>query len=101
MSRFAALFGIAIASFGQCAFAKYRLTDPVKVGRECKIGVERFCKEVRPGSQRLISCLKGKPGAVYRYCPRLRLCRWQRFGCLLQEIGTGLLPHPSATQSRL
>jgi hypothetical protein len=60
MSRFAALFGLAIAPFGQCAFAKYRLTDPVKVGRECKIEVERFCKEVRLGSQRVISSLKGK-----------------------------------------
>ena len=68
MSRFAALFGIAIASFGQCAFAKYRLTDPVKVGRECKIEVERFCKEVRPGGQRVISCLKGKVTELSSAC---------------------------------
>jgi hypothetical protein len=60
MSRLATLFGIAIALFAQSAFAKHRLTDPVKIGRECKTEVELFCKAVRPGRQRIISCLNGK-----------------------------------------
>jgi Cysteine rich repeat len=60
MSRLPALFGVAIALFGQCFFAKNRLTNPFKLARECKSEVELFCKGVRPGSQRIISCLKGK-----------------------------------------
>ena len=54
------LFGVAIAFSGQCAFAKSRLTDPVKIARECKSEVELFCKDLRPGGQRIMSCLKGK-----------------------------------------
>ena len=60
MSWFAALFGIALAWFAQCAFAKHRLTDPVKIARECKSEVESFCKGVRPGGKRIVSCLEGK-----------------------------------------
>jgi len=52
------LFGIAIALSGQNAFAKSRLTDPIKIARECKSEVERLCKGLRPGGQRVISCLK-------------------------------------------
>ena len=59
MSRFATLFGIAVALFAQAAFARRRLTDPVKIGRECKTEVELF-KAVRPGSQRIVGCLKEK-----------------------------------------
>ena len=36
------LFGIAIALSGQNAFAKNRLTAPVKIARECKTDVERM-----------------------------------------------------------
>jgi hypothetical protein len=60
MNWFTPLFGIAIALSGQCVFAKNRLTDPVKIARECKSEVELLCKKVRPGGQRVISCLKGK-----------------------------------------
>jgi hypothetical protein len=60
MSRLATAFGIAIALFAQGAFARHRLTDPVKIGRECKTEVELFCKAVRPGSQRIVGCLKEK-----------------------------------------
>lgn len=52
------LFGIAIALSGQNAFAKNRLTDPVKIARECKSDLELLCKGLRPGGQRIISCLK-------------------------------------------
>ena len=58
MNWFRPLFGIAIALFGQDAFAKNRLTDPVKIARECKSEVELLCKGVRPGRQRITSCLK-------------------------------------------
>jgi hypothetical protein len=60
MNWLAALFSIAIALSGQCALAKSRLTDPLKIARECKSDVELFCKGIRPGGQRIISCLKGK-----------------------------------------
>jgi hypothetical protein len=60
MNWFTPLFGIAIAFSSQCAFAKHRLTDPVKIARECKGEVELFCKGGRPGGQRIISCLKAK-----------------------------------------
>jgi hypothetical protein len=54
------LFGIAIALFDQEALAKNRLTDPVKIARECKGDLELLCKGLRPGRQRVISCLKEK-----------------------------------------
>lgn len=58
MNWFSPLFGIAIALSGQDAFAKNRLTDPVKIARECKSDVERLCRGLRPGGQRIIRCLK-------------------------------------------
>ena len=58
MNWLSPLFGIAIALSGQDAFAKNRLTDPVKIARECKSDLELFCKGLRPGGQRIISCLK-------------------------------------------
>ena len=57
MIRFAAAFSIAIVVPGQFAFAKSRLTDPIKIARDCKSEVELFCKGVRPGGQRIVSCL--------------------------------------------
>jgi hypothetical protein len=36
------------------------LTDPVKIARECKSDFELLCKGLRPGGQRIISCLKEK-----------------------------------------
>jgi hypothetical protein len=60
MNWFRPLFGIAIALFGQDAFAKNRLTDPIKIARECKSEVELLCKGFRPGGRRIINCLKEK-----------------------------------------
>jgi hypothetical protein len=60
MNWFRALFGIAIALAGHEAFAKQRITDPIKIARECKSDLERLCKGLRPGRQRIISCLKEK-----------------------------------------
>jgi hypothetical protein len=60
MNWFSPLFGIAIALSGQDAFARNRLTDPVKIARECKGDVELLCKGLRPGGQRIVSCLKEK-----------------------------------------
>ena len=51
-------FGIAIALSSQDAFAKSRLTDPIKIARECKSEVELMCKGIHPGGQRIIGCLK-------------------------------------------
>jgi hypothetical protein len=68
MNRFAVLFGVAMAVAGQCAFAKSRLTDPVKIARDCKSEVELFCKEVRPGGQRVKGCLKGRSAALSPAC---------------------------------
>ena len=52
------LFGIAIVLSGHAAFAKSRLTDPIKIARECKSDMELMCKGLRPGGQRIIRCLK-------------------------------------------
>ena len=49
---------IAVMLYGQNAFAKSRLTDPIKIARECKSEVELLCKGVRPGGQRMVNCLK-------------------------------------------
>ncbi len=51
------LFGIAIEFSSQDAFAKNRLTDPIKIARECKSEVELMCKGFHPGGQRIIGCL--------------------------------------------
>jgi len=68
MKWFSLLFGIAIALSGQHAFAKNRLTDPVKIARECKSDLELLCKGLRPGRQRIISCLKQKVGELSPAC---------------------------------
>jgi hypothetical protein len=60
MNWFSLLFGVAIALPGQEAFAKDRLTDPIKIARECKSDLDLLCKGLRPGGQRIISCLKEK-----------------------------------------
>ena len=60
MNHLLLLFGIAIALFSQNALAKNRLTDPLKIARECKSEVELLCKGVRPGGQRMVNCLKEK-----------------------------------------
>jgi len=68
MIRFAAVFGIAVAVSGQFAFAKNRLTDPIKIARECKSDAELFCKDICPGSQRIMGCLKGKATELSPAC---------------------------------
>jgi hypothetical protein len=60
MKWFVPCFALAIALSGQDAFAKHRLTDPIKIARECKSEVELLCKGHRPGDHRIISCLKAK-----------------------------------------
>jgi hypothetical protein len=70
MNRFGLrlLLGIAVILYGQNAFAKNRLTDPIKVARECKNEVELFCKGVRPGGQRMVNCLKKKIAELSTAC---------------------------------
>ena len=60
MNWLSPLFGIAIALSGQNAFAKNRLTAPVKIARECKSDLELLCKGLRPGGQHITSCLNEK-----------------------------------------
>jgi hypothetical protein len=62
------LLGIAIASFGQNAFAKNRLTDPIKIARECKSDMELMCKGLRPGGERIIRCLKQRVTELSSAC---------------------------------
>jgi Cysteine rich repeat len=62
------LWGVAFAAIGQDAFAKNRLTDPVKIARECKSEVEQFCKDMRPGKRRVIACLKKKAADLSPAC---------------------------------
>ena len=68
MNWLSLLFGIAIALFGQSAIAKSRLTDPVKIARECKRDVELLCKGLRPGGQRIMSCLKERVSELSPDC---------------------------------
>jgi hypothetical protein len=63
-----ALFGLAIVLSGEAAFAGSRLTDPVKIARECKGEIEFLCKGVRPGRQRVTSCLRGRPSELSPAC---------------------------------
>jgi malate/lactate dehydrogenase len=60
MKWFRALFCIAVASVGHEAFARQKITDPLKIARECKSDLALLCKGVRPGGQRIVSCLKEK-----------------------------------------
>jgi len=62
------LLGIAIALSGQDALAKNRLTDPVKIARECKADLERLCKGLRPGGRRVVSCLREKTSELSPAC---------------------------------
>jgi len=62
------LCGIAIAAIGQDALAKNRLTDPMKIARACKGEIEQFCKDVRPGRQRVVACLKAKAADLSPAC---------------------------------
>jgi hypothetical protein len=68
MNWLSPLFGIAIALSDQDAFAKNRLTDPVKIARECKTDLELLCKGLRPGGQRIISCLKERQTELSPAC---------------------------------
>jgi hypothetical protein len=68
MNWLSLLFGIAIAHVGQNALAKNRLTDPVKIARECKVEVDLLCRGLRPGGQRIIGCLKEKTAELSPAC---------------------------------
>lgn len=68
MSRLVPLLGIAILLSGQDAFAKNRLTDPIKIARECKSDVELMCKGLRPGGERIIRCLKKRGTELSSAC---------------------------------
>jgi hypothetical protein len=62
------LLGIAIALSSQNALAKNRLTDPVKIARECKSDIELLCKGLPPGGRRITSCLKDKMTELSSAC---------------------------------
>ena len=68
MKWFGPLFGIAIALLGHEALAKSRLTDPLKIARACKSEAELFCKGVRAGGQRMVTCLKAKAAELSPPC---------------------------------
>ena len=68
MNWFHLLFGIVVVLSSQNALAKNRLTAPVKIARECKSDLELHCKGVRPGSQRVMSCLKDKAADLTPAC---------------------------------
>ena len=62
------LFCIAISLLGEGAIAKNRLTDPLRIARECKSEAELFCKDVRAGGKRMVSCLRAKVGELSPAC---------------------------------
>lgn len=62
------LLGLAMALSGQNALAKNRLTDPVKIARECKSDIELLCKGLRPGGRRITSCLKDRMTELSSAC---------------------------------
>ena len=68
MRFFSLLLGIAILTLCQNAIAKNRLTDPLKIARECKTELELFCKGVRAGGQRTVNCLKARTAELSPAC---------------------------------
>lgn len=69
MNWFSRLLGVVIAVAGvQQVMANPRLTDPLKIARECKSEAELFCKGIRPGRQRIIVCLKQKIAELSPAC---------------------------------
>lgn len=69
MNWFSRLLGVVIAFAGlQQALAKNRLTDPLKIARECKSEAELLCKGIRPGGQRIVVCLKRKIAELSPAC---------------------------------
>jgi len=62
------LLVVAIACVGYGASAKSRLTDPLKIARECKSEAELFCKGVRAGSQRITKCLNARAAELSPAC---------------------------------
>jgi hypothetical protein len=59
---------VAIALVGHDASAKSRLTDPLKIARECKSEAEAFCKGVRAGKQRITKCLNARAAELSPAC---------------------------------
>ena len=59
---------VAIALVASDASAKSRLTDPLKVARECKSEAESFCKGVRAGKQRITKCLNARAAELSPAC---------------------------------
>ena len=69
MKWFGPLLGVVIALAGvQQTMAKARLTDPLKIARECKGEAELFCKGIRTGGQRIVVCLKKKIAELSPAC---------------------------------
>jgi hypothetical protein len=68
MCRLGLFLGIAVVLFDQYAFAKNRLTDPLKIARECKRDVELFCKGARPGGRRMLRCLNDNAAELSPAC---------------------------------
>ena len=69
MRWFSPLLGVVIAVMGvQQVSAKNRLTDPLKIARDCKGEAELFCKGIRPGGQRVVVCLKQKIAELSPAC---------------------------------
>ena len=68
MNRWIILLGMAIGIAGQNATAKNRLTDPVRIARDCKSDLERLCSGVRPGGQRIKNCLKDRIAELSSSC---------------------------------
>ena len=58
----------AVACASGQATARNRLTDPVKIARECKGEAEQFCKVVRPGGRRIVNCLKARASELSPAC---------------------------------
>jgi hypothetical protein len=69
MNWFSHLLGAVIAVLGvQETLAKNRVTDPLRIARDCKAGAELFCKGIRPGGQRVVVCLKQKIAELSPVC---------------------------------
>jgi hypothetical protein len=62
------LLGIAVGFTGHSAIAKHRLTDPVRIARDCKSDLERLCVGLRPGGQRIKNCLIEKVAELSPSC---------------------------------
>jgi hypothetical protein len=68
MNKFVIPLGLAVGFVSHSAIAKNELTDPLKIARDCKSYLKKFCGGMRPGGLRIKNCLKEKSAELSPFC---------------------------------